>query len=76
MNITILGLVLLAFAVGAAATAYYVRRWAYQLGYDHGHDMGHAAGWAEGAHDLEDIQAELADLEQRFHALSVQRAVA
>lgn len=64
MTIAMLALILLAFAVGAAVTAYYVRRWAYQLGY------------RDGAHDLEDTKADVADLEQRFYALSTQRRAA
>ena len=60
----ILGLILLAFASGAAAAAYYVRHWAYQQGY------------RDGACDLEDTKADVADLEERFYALSTQRRAA
>lgn len=64
MTYGLLGLILAAFALGAAATAYYVRRWAYQLGY------------RDGAHDLDDLRADLYDAEQQMNALRFYRRAA
>jgi hypothetical protein len=64
MTLGILGLILAAFAIGSAATAYYVHRWAYQLGY------------RDGAHDLDDLRAELYDAEQQMAALRYFRRAA
>jgi hypothetical protein len=50
--------------VAASITARYARRFGYQQGY------------RDGAHDLEDTKADVADLEQRFYALSTQRRAA
>lgn len=61
MTLGILGLILAAFALGSAATAYYVRRWAYKLGY------------RDGAHDLDDVRADLYDAEQQMNALAWQQ---
>lgn len=64
MSTAILGLILSAFAGGAAVATYYARRFGYQQGY------------RDGACDLEDVKSDLEDIEGRFYTISTQRRAA
>lgn len=65
MNLALLALILLAFASGAAATAYYVRRYGYQQGY--------RRAYAEQEILVDDLREEIDHLHEMVASLSKQQ---
>jgi hypothetical protein len=64
----LIALILLGPAAGAAVAAYYARRFGYRQGYDRAR--------IEQEIHADHLRGELADLEERFYALSTQRRAA